>query len=37
VNGEVKDKIPEEEFVTRLVAEAEKIAAERALQPVNDD
>ena len=33
VNGEVKDKIPEEEFVTRLVAEAEKIAEERALQP----
>ena len=27
VNGEVRDKIPEEEFVSRLVAEAEKIAA----------
>jgi (E)-4-hydroxy-3-methylbut-2-enyl-diphosphate synthase len=37
VNGEVKDKIPEEEFVTRLVAEAEKIAADRALQPASED
>jgi (E)-4-hydroxy-3-methylbut-2-enyl-diphosphate synthase len=37
VNGEVKDKIPEEQFVTRLVAEAERIAEERALQPANDD
>jgi len=37
VNGEVKDKIPEEEFVTRLVAEAEKIAADRALQPAAED
>ena len=27
VNGEVMDKIPEDEFVARLVAEAEKIAA----------
>jgi len=36
VNGEVRDKIPEEEFVSRLVAEAEKIAAERALEPVDD-
>jgi (E)-4-hydroxy-3-methylbut-2-enyl-diphosphate synthase len=37
VNGEVKDKIPEKEFVTRLVAEAEKIAGERAFQPAADD
>jgi (E)-4-hydroxy-3-methylbut-2-enyl-diphosphate synthase len=37
VNGEVKDKIPEEEFVTRLVAEAEKIAEGRALQPAAED
>jgi (E)-4-hydroxy-3-methylbut-2-enyl-diphosphate synthase len=36
VNGEVRDKIPEDEFVARLVAEAEKIAAERALAPVED-
>ena len=36
VNGEVRDKIPEEEFVSRLVAEAEKIAAERTLEPVDD-
>ncbi len=36
VNGEVRDKIPEDEFVARLVAEAEKIAAERALVPVED-
>ncbi len=36
VNGEVKDKIPEGEFVARLVAEAEKIAAERALHPATD-
>jgi (E)-4-hydroxy-3-methylbut-2-enyl-diphosphate synthase len=36
VNGEVRDKIPEDEFVSRLVAEAEKIAAERALEPVDD-
>jgi (E)-4-hydroxy-3-methylbut-2-enyl-diphosphate synthase len=36
VNGEVRDKIPEGEFVSRLVAEAEKIAAERALAPADD-
>ena len=36
VNGEVRDKIPEDEFVARLVSEAEKIAAERALVPVED-
>jgi (E)-4-hydroxy-3-methylbut-2-enyl-diphosphate synthase len=36
VNGEVRDKIPEEEFVSRLVAEAEKIAAERALELADD-
>ncbi len=36
VNGEVRDKIPEDEFVARLVAEAEKIAAERELAPVDD-
>jgi (E)-4-hydroxy-3-methylbut-2-enyl-diphosphate synthase len=36
VNGEVRDKIPEDEFVSRLVAEAEKIAAERALEPAED-
>ena len=30
VNGEVTDKIPEDRFVERLVAEAEKIAATRA-------
>ena len=36
VNGEVRDKIPEDEFVTRLVAEAEKIAAERSLEPADD-
>jgi (E)-4-hydroxy-3-methylbut-2-enyl-diphosphate synthase len=33
VKGEVKDRIPEREFVTRLVAEAKKIAAERAAGP----
>ena len=33
VNGEVKDKIPEGRFVERLVAEAKKIAAERAAEP----
>ena len=37
VNGEVTDKIPEDEFVTRLVAEAEKIAAAKALAPAVDD
>jgi (E)-4-hydroxy-3-methylbut-2-enyl-diphosphate synthase len=36
VNGEVRDKIPEDEFVSRLVAEAEKIAAGRALEPAAD-
>ncbi|MGZ4138094.1 MAG: flavodoxin-dependent (E)-4-hydroxy-3-methylbut-2-enyl-diphosphate synthase, partial [Actinomycetota bacterium] len=36
VNGEVKDKIAEEDFVERLVAEAEKIASERAAAPVDD-
>ena len=36
VNGEVRDKIPEDQFVSRLVAEAEKIAAERALEPADD-
>jgi len=36
VNGEVRDKIPEDEFVARLVEEAEKIAAERALAPADD-
>jgi (E)-4-hydroxy-3-methylbut-2-enyl-diphosphate synthase len=30
VKGEVVDKIPESEFVTRIVAEARKLAAERA-------
>jgi (E)-4-hydroxy-3-methylbut-2-enyl-diphosphate synthase len=30
VNGEVVDKIPEDEFVERLVAEAKRIAAEKA-------
>jgi (E)-4-hydroxy-3-methylbut-2-enyl-diphosphate synthase len=37
VNGEVTDKIPEDEFVARLVAEAEKIAAAKALAPPTDD
>ena len=37
VNGEVTDKIPEEEFVARLVAEAEKIAAAKALAPAVDE
>jgi (E)-4-hydroxy-3-methylbut-2-enyl-diphosphate synthase len=36
VNGEVRDKIPEDEFVSRLVAEAEMIAADRALEPADD-
>ena len=36
VNGEVTDKIPEGEFVAKLVAEAEKIAAERALAAIDD-
>jgi (E)-4-hydroxy-3-methylbut-2-enyl-diphosphate synthase len=34
VKGEVVDKIPENEFVTRIVAEARKLAAERAAEPV---
>lgn len=34
VKGEVKEKIPEGEFVARLVSEARKIAAERAAEPV---
>jgi (E)-4-hydroxy-3-methylbut-2-enyl-diphosphate synthase len=33
VNGEVTDKIPEDQFVARLVAEAEKIAAAKAATP----
>ncbi len=33
VKGEVKEKIPESEFVTRLVAEAKKMAAEWAAGP----
>jgi (E)-4-hydroxy-3-methylbut-2-enyl-diphosphate synthase len=37
VNGEVTDKIPEDEFVARLVAEAEKIAAAKAATPDNED
>ena len=32
VKGEVIDKIPESEFVTRIVAEARKLAAERAAE-----
>src|SRR3954471_930 len=32
VKGEVVDKIPESEFVTRIVAEARKLAAERAAE-----
>ncbi|MGZ8646512.1 MAG: flavodoxin-dependent (E)-4-hydroxy-3-methylbut-2-enyl-diphosphate synthase [Actinomycetota bacterium] len=37
VNGEVTDKIPEDRFVARLVAEAEKIAAAKAAAPDSDD
>jgi (E)-4-hydroxy-3-methylbut-2-enyl-diphosphate synthase len=37
VNGEVTDKIPEDEFVARLVAEAEKIAAAKAAAPDPED
>lgn len=37
VNGEVTDKIPEEQFVARLVAEAEKIAAAKAADLANED
>jgi (E)-4-hydroxy-3-methylbut-2-enyl-diphosphate synthase len=33
VKGEVVDKIPESEFVTRLVAEAKKLAAAAAVSP----
>jgi hypothetical protein len=36
VNGEVKAKVPEDRFVEALVEEAERIAAERAAQPVTD-
>jgi (E)-4-hydroxy-3-methylbut-2-enyl-diphosphate synthase len=37
VNGEVTDKIPEDQFVARLVAEAEKIAAARTASPATED
>jgi (E)-4-hydroxy-3-methylbut-2-enyl-diphosphate synthase len=37
VNGEVTDKIPEEQFVARLVAEAEKIAEAKAGAPDAED
>jgi (E)-4-hydroxy-3-methylbut-2-enyl-diphosphate synthase len=37
VNGEVTDKIPEDQFVARLVAEAEKIAAAKAAAPDAED
>jgi (E)-4-hydroxy-3-methylbut-2-enyl-diphosphate synthase len=37
VNGEVTDKIPEDQFVARLVAEAEKIAAAKAAAPDTED
>jgi (E)-4-hydroxy-3-methylbut-2-enyl-diphosphate synthase len=37
VNGEVTDKIPEDQFVTRLVAEAERIAAAKAAAPDGED
>jgi (E)-4-hydroxy-3-methylbut-2-enyl-diphosphate synthase len=37
VNGEVADKIPEDQFVARLVAEAEKIAAAKAAAPDIED
>jgi (E)-4-hydroxy-3-methylbut-2-enyl-diphosphate synthase len=33
VKGEVVDKIPEEQFVTRLIAEAKKLAAEAPIEP----
>jgi (E)-4-hydroxy-3-methylbut-2-enyl-diphosphate synthase len=36
VKGEVKGKVPEERFVEALVEEAERIAAERAAEPVAD-
>jgi (E)-4-hydroxy-3-methylbut-2-enyl-diphosphate synthase len=34
VRGEVVDKIPEDQFVTRLIAEAKKLAAEAPTEPV---
>ncbi len=34
VRGEVVDKIPEDQFVTRLIAEAKKLAAEAPSEPV---
>jgi (E)-4-hydroxy-3-methylbut-2-enyl-diphosphate synthase len=34
VKGEVVDKIPEDQFVTRLIAEARKMAAEAPSEPV---
>ncbi len=34
VKGEVVDKIPEDQFVTRLIAEAKKLEAAAALEPV---
>ena len=37
VNGEVTDKIPEDQFVARLVAEAEKIAEAKAAAPDAED
>ncbi len=37
VNGEVTDKIPEDQFVARLVAEAERIAAVKAAAPDGAD
>jgi (E)-4-hydroxy-3-methylbut-2-enyl-diphosphate synthase len=33
VKGEVVDKIPEDQFVTRLIAEAKKMAAEAPAEP----
>jgi (E)-4-hydroxy-3-methylbut-2-enyl-diphosphate synthase len=33
VKGEVVDKIPEDRFVSRLIEEAKKIAAEREAHP----
>jgi len=37
VKGEVVDKIPEDQFVTRLIAEAKKIASEREAEPAVAD
>ncbi|MGZ5214418.1 MAG: flavodoxin-dependent (E)-4-hydroxy-3-methylbut-2-enyl-diphosphate synthase [Actinomycetota bacterium] len=37
VNGEVTDKIPEDRFVARLIAEAEKIAAAKAAASDSED